>query len=192
MKCKVKRAFVGRVVELSNGSRQARGHCPVCGTTLVRMVARTTPLDDDDWEDDPEVVSEVEAEADAQDETETADLTEAVEEAIAEVAEGEPIAEVAEVAQAVAVEFSNAATEVEQKPAPRKRAPRKTAAEKANGDNRTANQRAAANPTKGHCPKCDTDVDVIERAGIRIFTLHPDEAKGLDRCPGSTTVVQGG
>jgi hypothetical protein len=50
MKCRVKREFVGRVKELSNGSRQAQGTCPVCGTTIVRMVSRTTPLDE--WDED--------------------------------------------------------------------------------------------------------------------------------------------
>lgn len=188
MKCKTKREFAGHVVELSNGSRQARGNCPVCGTAIVRMVARTTPLDDD-WENDPEVVSEVNAEADAQDDDpEIANLTEEVEEAIADVAEGAPIADVAEVTTALALEFSNAAEEAEQPPTPRKRAAKKATD---NSDKRTPNQRAAANPTKAKCPQCEQSVDVIERAGIRIFTLHGDESKNLERCPGSTTVVQG-
>lgn len=197
MKCKVNREFIGRVTELSNGSKAAKGNCPVCGTAITRMVARSTPLDDD-WDDDAspdahEHDGEPVADDENPDDNPDAgldDLTEQVEEAIADVAEGEPIAEVAETTAAIAVEFSNAAEEVEQqaKPTPRKRAAKKATA---SSNGKTANQIAAANPVKRHCAKCDTDVDTIERAGIQIFTVHPDPAKGLDRCPGSTTVVQG-
>jgi hypothetical protein len=115
----------------------------------------------------------------AEDDDTTTEIADAIVEA---VPEGTPVAEVAAATAAVAVEFSNAEAEVEAKPKPKRKS--------ANEDKRTPNQRAAANPVKVKCPKCAQAVDTIERAGIRIFTLHGDEAKGLDRCPGSTTVVQ--
>ncbi|MEI7779925.1 MAG: DUF5679 domain-containing protein [Actinomycetes bacterium] len=39
VKCKEKRAFTGEVVE-KNGRRMARGTCPVCSTTVVRILGK--------------------------------------------------------------------------------------------------------------------------------------------------------
>jgi uncharacterized Zn finger protein len=38
VKCKQKREFEGEVVTMKNGRRAARGKCPVCGTTLNRIL----------------------------------------------------------------------------------------------------------------------------------------------------------
>lgn len=39
VKCKTKREFEGEETTLQNGRRAAKGTCPVCGTTVVRMLA---------------------------------------------------------------------------------------------------------------------------------------------------------
>lgn len=106
------------------------------------------------------------------------------------IPEGTPVAEVAEATATAALEFSDAAAEVEAPVAPRKRqGAKKATAPKRDADGRTPNQRAAANPKQKTCPDCQQPVDVIQRAGIDIFTLHGDAAKGLERCKGSTTVA---
>ena len=38
VKCKTKREFDGEVVTMKNGRPAARGKCPVCGTTLNRIL----------------------------------------------------------------------------------------------------------------------------------------------------------
>jgi hypothetical protein len=38
VKCKQKREFDGEEVTMKNGRRAARGKCPVCGTTLNRIL----------------------------------------------------------------------------------------------------------------------------------------------------------
>jgi hypothetical protein len=38
VKCKQKREFDGEVVTMKNGRKAARGKCPVCGTTLNRIL----------------------------------------------------------------------------------------------------------------------------------------------------------
>lgn len=76
------------------------------------------------------------------------------------------------------------ATEPVKKAAPRKRT-------NSGADNRTPNQKAAANPIKGMCPSCEEEVDIIERAGLQIYTFHPDQKHGLDRCAMSTAQVPG-
>jgi Domain of unknown function (DUF5679) len=38
VKCKTKREFDGEEVTMKNGRRAARGKCPVCGTTLNRIL----------------------------------------------------------------------------------------------------------------------------------------------------------
>lgn len=208
MHCKTNREFVGRVKELSNGSKAAMGHCPVCGTTITRMVSRTTPVDewddtDTEHPDTDENAPEIQpTDADDYNEAEQQEAEKAeIAEAISEVAAGEPIAEVAEQVTELAAEFSHAAAEVEQ-PAPAKKATAKKAApakkqapaKKATAksvDGRTPNQRGAASTEKAICPKCDQSVDVIVRGGLKIYSLHPDEAHGMDRCPGSTTVLPG-
>jgi Domain of unknown function (DUF5679) len=38
VKCKEKRQFEGEEVTMKNGRRAARGTCPVCGTTLNRIL----------------------------------------------------------------------------------------------------------------------------------------------------------
>jgi Domain of unknown function (DUF5679) len=38
VKCKEKREFEGQEVEMKNGRKAGRGQCPVCGTTLNRIL----------------------------------------------------------------------------------------------------------------------------------------------------------
>jgi hypothetical protein len=38
VKCKAKRTFEGEETTLKNGRRAARGKCPVCGTTVMRIL----------------------------------------------------------------------------------------------------------------------------------------------------------
>jgi Domain of unknown function (DUF5679) len=38
VKCKTKREFDGEEVTMKNGRKAARGKCPVCGTTLNRIL----------------------------------------------------------------------------------------------------------------------------------------------------------
>jgi hypothetical protein len=40
VKCKTKRNFDGEVVTMKNGRNAARGKCPVCGTTLNRILGK--------------------------------------------------------------------------------------------------------------------------------------------------------
>jgi hypothetical protein len=40
VKCKAKREFEGEVVTLKNGRRAAKGTCPVCGTTVMRILGK--------------------------------------------------------------------------------------------------------------------------------------------------------
>lgn len=156
-------------------------------------------------DDDGNLLNESEIEewrADRTDEDGGADAAaELAGEIIAETAEaapeGTPIAELAEAAEVAAVTFSDAAEEAEKakpaKKAPAKKAttPRKRTAKATDENGRTPNQKAAANPTKGFCPNCESEVDIIERAGLKIYTVHPDQKRGLDRCSFSTSVVGG-
>ena len=40
VKCKAKRQFEGEEVTLKNGRRAAKGKCPVCGTTMMRILGK--------------------------------------------------------------------------------------------------------------------------------------------------------
>ncbi len=40
MKEKAKRTFEGEVVTMKNGRKAARGKCPSCGTTLMRILGK--------------------------------------------------------------------------------------------------------------------------------------------------------
>ena len=40
VKCKAKRQFEGEEVTLKNGRRAAKGKCPVCGTTVMRILGK--------------------------------------------------------------------------------------------------------------------------------------------------------
>jgi hypothetical protein len=40
VKCKAKREFEGEVVTLKNGRKAAKGKCPVCGTTVMRILGK--------------------------------------------------------------------------------------------------------------------------------------------------------
>jgi hypothetical protein len=40
VKCKAKRTFEGEVVTLKNGRKAAKGKCPVCGTTVMRILGK--------------------------------------------------------------------------------------------------------------------------------------------------------
>lgn len=41
VKCREKREFTGHVEE-KNGRRMAKGTCPVCGTTVTRILGKAT------------------------------------------------------------------------------------------------------------------------------------------------------
>ena len=40
VKCKAKREFEGEETTLKNGRRAAKGKCPVCGTTVMRILGK--------------------------------------------------------------------------------------------------------------------------------------------------------
>jgi hypothetical protein len=40
VKCKAKREFEGEETILKNGRRAAKGKCPVCGTTVMRILGK--------------------------------------------------------------------------------------------------------------------------------------------------------
>jgi hypothetical protein len=40
VKCKEKRSFTGEVTETKTGRRMAKGKCPVCGTTVNRILGK--------------------------------------------------------------------------------------------------------------------------------------------------------
>ena len=40
VKCRTKRDFDGKVVELKNGRKAAQGPCPVCGTKMNRILGK--------------------------------------------------------------------------------------------------------------------------------------------------------
>ena len=40
VKCKAKREFEGEEVTLKNGRKAAKGTCPVCGTTVMRILGK--------------------------------------------------------------------------------------------------------------------------------------------------------
>lgn len=40
VKCREKRSFDGEEVTMKNGRRAAKGKCPVCGTTVMRMLGK--------------------------------------------------------------------------------------------------------------------------------------------------------
>ena len=42
VKCKAKREFEGQEVTLKNGRRAAKGTCPVCGTTVMRILGKAS------------------------------------------------------------------------------------------------------------------------------------------------------
>lgn len=41
VKCKSKREFEGEKLELANGRQAAKGACPVCGTTVTRILGKS-------------------------------------------------------------------------------------------------------------------------------------------------------
>ena len=41
VKCKAKREFDGEETTLKNGRRAAKGKCPVCGTTVMRILGKS-------------------------------------------------------------------------------------------------------------------------------------------------------
>jgi Domain of unknown function (DUF5679) len=42
VKCKAKREFDGEETTLKNGRRAAKGTCPVCGTTVMRILGKAS------------------------------------------------------------------------------------------------------------------------------------------------------
>ena len=42
VKCKAKREFDGEETTLKNGRRAAKGKCPVCGTTVMRILGKSS------------------------------------------------------------------------------------------------------------------------------------------------------
>ena len=41
VKCRAKREFEGEEVTLKNGRKAAKGKCPVCGTTVMRILGKS-------------------------------------------------------------------------------------------------------------------------------------------------------
>ncbi len=41
VKCKAKRTYEGTEVTLKNGRKAAKGTCPVCGTTVMRILGKS-------------------------------------------------------------------------------------------------------------------------------------------------------
>jgi Domain of unknown function (DUF5679) len=41
VKCKAKREFEGQEVTMKNGRKAAKGSCPVCGTTVMRILGKS-------------------------------------------------------------------------------------------------------------------------------------------------------
>ena len=41
VKCREKREFEGQEVTMKNGRKAAKGTCPVCGTTVMRMLGKS-------------------------------------------------------------------------------------------------------------------------------------------------------
>lgn len=198
MKCRENREFVGRVVELANGSHAAKGNCPVCGTGLFRMVARNVPVDEWDDEDQADAPAEVAAEAPEPEpeapeaEPEPTTLMEAVEAGVVSPPEfSDAVAEDAAIAPAVAVVVAE-----KEKPAPRKRASRAKAKAEPAAEPEAAPEVADAELERvksmkvAPCPKCENPkVPIMERAGLRIFVTHPDTMHNKDRCDFSLAEV---
>jgi hypothetical protein len=42
VKCKAKREFEGEETTLKNGRKAAKGKCPVCGTTVMRILGKAS------------------------------------------------------------------------------------------------------------------------------------------------------
>jgi hypothetical protein len=42
VKCKAKREFEGEETTLKNGRKAAKGKCPVCGTTVMRILGKSS------------------------------------------------------------------------------------------------------------------------------------------------------
>jgi hypothetical protein len=40
VKCKAKREFEGEETTMKNGMKAAKGKCPVCGTTVMRILGK--------------------------------------------------------------------------------------------------------------------------------------------------------
>lgn len=178
VKCRQKREFHGHVETTDAGRRMAKGTCPVCETKMNRILANL-PHDEQDW-----------------DESAKEDVTQAV----VSAAEGRPADEIAAVVSEVAVEFSEAAQQASEagvsdaeiagegqpvkapRRPPRPRKSDQAKAAKAKEDNPVADLPVA------ECFKCGQKQPVQERGGMRILMQH--SAPGIDRCPGSLTVVQ--
>lgn len=129
----------------------------------------------------------IDADGDAEEKPNSVQL--AVEFAVAESVEaGTPVGEVAEAVAEVAEEIANAGVEAENaKPA--KAQPRKRGGKKANGNSGDVPPEVQGFQKVSTCPQCQTKQPVVERGGLDVFILH--SGKGMDRCPGSTTVVAG-
>jgi hypothetical protein len=41
VKCREKREFGGQEITMKNGRKAAKGTCPVCGTTVMRMLGKS-------------------------------------------------------------------------------------------------------------------------------------------------------
>jgi hypothetical protein len=173
VKCKEKRAFVGHVVEMSNGSKAAQGTCPVCSTKVSRMVKRDTPVDDWSDEDEKPVIAE-ETAKDEQPEPPSVEFSH--EDVPAELRDKQPANAPAKKAPAKKAPAKKAAP-AKKTAAAKKAAPAKATA-KANDDDH-----------KVKCFKCGSEVGVMNRAGLMIMKEHDDPAKGY-RCGGSNVEVQ--
>lgn len=180
VKCREKREFYGDVKEMSNGRLMAQGKCPTCQAGISRILPGKATQPEPEWEDAKEtnedqgqVNLEAKIEAD-----EAAEVSEVIEPAME--------------AEAPAVEFSDEPPTKRTKAAAAKKAV--SAATKAPPTRKRTAKKVADVPDEvkdmqkvAMCPQCGRRQPVMERAGLTIFMQH--SAPGLDRCPGSTTVV---
>ena len=187
VKCREKREFHGHVEETDSGRRMAKGTCPVCGTKMNRILANL-PHREQDWDEHDEdghrqggngrgpVFSDSNKDE--------------VKAAVVAAAEGLPAEEIAEAVSEVADDITEAVAEAEQAaPAPAKatrRPPRPRKGDVAKAKDSEA--QAVADLPVAECFKCGQKQPVQERHGMRIIMTH--SAPGIDRCPGSLTVVQ--
>jgi ssDNA-binding Zn-finger/Zn-ribbon topoisomerase 1 len=185
VKCKQKREFHGHVEETANGRRMAKGTCPVCGTK-VNAILKNIPLSedfhtpDDEPDEDAEAFAQLLPGVTLRDDPSAEDVeAENAEMPLTDPQTGDVLDETLAIP---VVEFSEAP-----KPKPAKRT-RKTIV-KVNGNSVETEAARVAALKVALCPQCETKQPVQQKAGLDIIMPHPNVAKHLDRCAGSSTVV---
>jgi hypothetical protein len=187
VKCRQKREFHGHVEESDSGRRMAKGTCPECGTKMNRILANLphTEQDWDEHDDDGHRQS-----GNGRGPVFSDSNKDEVKAAVVAAAEGLPAEEIAEAVSEVAADITEAVADAEQAaPAPARatrRPPRPRKGDVAKAKDSEA--QAVADLPVAECFKCGQKQPVQERHGMRIIMTH--SAPGIDRCPGSLTVVQ--